>query len=43
MPLGGFAAVGPADEISIDSGGRRAPQQHSVQQQTRAVSRCQLT
>jgi len=35
-------------EIPIDSGGRRAPQQydaqqHGVQQQMRAVSRCQLT
>jgi len=29
-------------ELSIDIGGRRAPQ-HGVQQLRRAVSRCQLT
>ena len=44
-PLRQVAAVGPAgtQEISIDSGGCRAPKQHGTQQQMRAVSRCQLT
>jgi len=44
-PLRQVAAVGPAgtQEISIDSGGCRAPMQHGAQQQMRAVSRCQLT
>jgi len=37
---GGFAAERrAAGDIAINSGGRRAPQQHGAQQQMRAVSR----
>ena len=43
MPLRRVCCCGPGEqEISIDSSGRRSPQQHGVQQK-RAVSRCQLS
>ena len=46
-PIDHAAAAGlllwARQDISIDSGGRRAPHQHGVRQKTQAMSRCQLT